>query len=397
MKKSLIIAGAVIIALIVVLIVFLSEPTGGPGELSREDQIDRQTNDPTQEYVEQDGQLVDGTDVAVSYEQVLEDYRRWAQYPPDSRPLKANYFDQIEHHWIPLPAKVMPIIGPDGKPAEGKHACLLQPLNHTVTEGQVMEITLRCAPNAEGAPGVPVEIKEIKLVRYFGEKEWQTPTPEIEPGTKDNDYTYKLTYRPRQEDWGDMDLSVDFKVPAEKVDFTHTLKTHFFSSPVAPAQFRGVAGERIDEDGLVIIVEVAARYAGRYTIEANLFNEDGPVAISRTDARLTAGPQNIEIKFFGKVFHDQNAPGPYKVVGLRGHQDTAPLDPADLKRSPEEVEKILAKLESTEPHRRQIPVWEGDYQTEPYKLDVFSGGEWDSPEKRERLAELQELAELAEE
>jgi hypothetical protein len=395
LNKSLIIAGVAIIALVIALFFILSEPTGGPGELSREDEIDRQTSDPTREYIEQDGELVDGTDTAVSYEQVLEDYRRWAQYPPNSRPLKANYFDQIEHHWIPLEPKVMPIVGADGKLVEGKHSCLLQPLNHTVTEGQVMEVTLRCAPPAEGAPGVPLEIQNIKLVRYFNEKEWQVPTPEVTEGTKENDYTYKLTYRPRAEDWGDMDLVVDFKVPSEKNDFTHTLKGYFFSSPVAPAQFRGIAGERIDDDGLVIIAEVAVRFPGRYTIEANLFNDDGPVGVSRTDVRLKAGPQNVEIKFFGKVFHDQNAPGPYKVVGLRGSQDTTPLDPVDLNKSPEEVEKLLAKLESTEPQRRQIPTWEGDYRTEPYKLDVFSGGEWDSPEKRERLEELRELAELA--
>ena len=391
MKKSLIVAGVVIVALIVALVVFLSDSGGGSG-LSRNDEIDRQMKDPTGEYIDQGGQMVDGADAAVSYEQVLEDYRRWAQYPPNSRPLKANYFDQIEHHWIPQQPTVMPVVGPDGKVYEGQHACLLQPMNHTVTEGHIMEVTLQCRTTQEGGPAVPVEIKTIKLVRYFNEKEWQVPTPEVTPGSQANEFTYTLKYQPRQEDWGDMSLSVDFVVPAEKEKFTHTLKTHFFSSPVAPAQFRGVAGERIDNGSLIITVEVNARFAGRYTIEANLFNDEGPVAIARTDARLAAGPQNVDLQFFGKIFHDQNAPGPYKLVGLRGQQDTAPLDPEDLNKSPEEVEKLLAKLESTEPHRRQIPTWDGTYSTEPYKLDVFSGAEYDSPAKRERIEELRALA-----
>ena len=141
-----------------------------------------------------------------------------------------------------------------------------------------------------------------------------------------------------------------------------------------------------------MIVEINARFAGRYTIEANLFNDDGPVAFSRTDVRLAAGPQNVELKFFGKIFHDQNAPGPYKLVGLRGQQDTAPLDPEMLNRSPEEVETILEKTVSTEPHRRQIPTWDGTYQTDPYPLETFSNAEWNSEVKRQRLAELQELA-----
>ena len=150
-----------------------------------------------------------------------------------------------------------------------------------------MEVTLQCRTTQEGGPAVPVEIKTIKLVRYFNEKEWQVPTPEVTPGSQANEFTYTLKYQPRQEDWGDMSLSVDFVVPAEKEKFTHTLKTHFFSSPVAPAQFRGVAGERIDNGSLIITVEVNARFAGRYTIEANLFNDEGPVAIARRPVRKT--------------------------------------------------------------------------------------------------------------
>jgi hypothetical protein len=391
LKKSILAFGIVIVALVVVLVVFLSQPSSGP-DLSREDAIDRQTSDPTLEYTQNDDHMVDGASTQVSYEQVLEDYQRWAWYPPNSRPLKANYFDQIEHHWIPLEPKPMPIVGPDDKLIDPKHSCLLQPLNHTVTEGKQMEVTLRCSTLEEGGPGVPIEIKSIKLMRYFGDKSWNTEQPQVEEGNQANDYTYRLIYRPRQDDWGDMELTVAFVVPAEKEEFTHTLKGHFFSSPVAPAHFRGVAGERIDDGSLIITVEVNARFAGRYTIEANLFNDDGPVGISRTDVRLAAGPQNVELKFFGKIFHDQYAPGPYHLVGLRGQQDTAPLDPADLNKSPEEVDRLLAKLESTEPNHRTIPTYEEKYTTEPYKLADFSNAEWDSPIKRERMAELRALA-----
>jgi hypothetical protein len=395
MKKSIIAIGAVIVALVVVLVVFLSQPAGGP-DRAREDAIVRQNSDPTLQYQQSGdgGSMVDGAETEVSYEQVLDDYRHWAQYPPDSRPLKANYTDQIEHHWIPLPPRPMPIIGPDGKAKDPQHACLLQPLNHTVTEGQQMEVTLQCRAMAgDGAgQGAPLEIKNIRLVRYFDEKEYNTEQPRVTEGDKANKFTYRLTYVPRKDDWGDMELTVDFVVPAEKEPFTHTLKAHFFSSPVAPAQFRGVVAERIQDGSLIIVAEVNARFAGRYTIEANLFNEDGPVAVARTDARLKAGPQNVEIQFFGKIFHDQNAPGPYQVVALRGEQDTSPLDPADLNLPPEEVEKMLSTLEATGPQKRTIPTWEGKYTTETYRLEDFSNAEWDSEIKRERMAELKQLA-----
>ena len=137
---------------------------------------------------------------------------------------------------------------------------------------------------------------------------------------------------------------------------------------------------------------MSARFAGRYTIEANLFNEDGPVGTTRKDVRLVAGPQKVELLFFGKIFHDQSAPGPYTVVGLRGEQDTSPLDPADLKRPPQEVAELLDKIQSSGPDRRTIPTWEGNYTTAAYHIEDFSDAEWDSPIKRERLAELSTLA-----
>ncbi len=402
MKKIVILAGAVTTVLLLLLIVFLTNNSAGPG-LADEDEIVRHSTDPTLEYHQagDDASLVDGTGGEVGYAQVLEHYRIWAQYPPDSRPLKASYSDQIEHQWIPLTPQPMPIIAPDGKITQPRHSCLLQPLNHTVTEGQQMQVTLRCQglagsdsanPSADDSPGVSIVVKNFRLVRYFDEKEFNTEQPVVTEGDRANDYTYRFTYVPRKDDWGDMELTVDFALPAENEEFTHTMKAHFFSSPIAPARFRGVVSEQIVDGSLVIVVQMNVRYAGRYTIEANLFNEEGPVGISRTDARLAAGSQTVELQFFGKIFHDQNAPGPYQLVGLRGIQDTGPLDPLDLTKSPEEVNELLAKIESTGPDRRTIPNWEGNYTSGAYRIEDFSNAEWDSPIKRERIARLSLLA-----
>ena len=398
-RNSVIIIAAGAIAVLVFVLVWLLATDSGTGDLSREDAIDRSNRDPTEGYQFGQEGAVDFTQAAVSYEQVLEDYERWSQYPPDSRPLRPEYRDQIEHHWIPLPKQKMPVPDGDGGLKDPTFACRLQPLNHSVTEGQKMEVTLRCSSVAAeqaspgGGPGVPLDVREVKLERFVGDRTFGLPTPEILPGTADNDYTYTFVYNPAANDWGDVQIEANFVIPEEKSNFTHTLKSHFFSSPTAPARFTRVVGERIDDGSLVIVVELNVRFPGRYTIEANLFNEEGPVAHARKDARFSGGgPQRVELEFFGKVMHDQNAPGPYFVRGLRGIQDTDPVDPLELTKSVEEVEKYLAQVKSDAPHRRVIPTFEEEYRTKPYDLSELSNAEWDSPTKRERLSELRELA-----
>ncbi len=388
-KRLYLVIGILLIAAIGAVLFVLF---GGDEEFGREDKIDGRTTDPTREYVLGEDGALDLAQVAVTYEQVLDDYKQWAKYPPDSRPLRAGFIDQIEFHWIPLPPQNMPI--PDGKGGltEPRHACLLQPQTHTVTEGMEMVVTLRCASAGEGGQTVPVDIREIKLIRTLDDKTWQTETPRVEAGTPANKHEYRLLYRPRQDDWGDMSLQVNFAIPGEPGGFVHTLKTHFFSSPTAPARFNGIVAERIEDGSLLVSAELNVRFPGRYTIEANLFNANGPVAYARKDARLGGGTQRVDLEFFGKIFHDQNAEAPYIVRGLRGIQDTDPLDPADLSKPVEEVQKMLATLKTTQPHKRVIPNFEKDYTTQEYRLAEFSNREWDSPIKRERMAELGQLA-----
>ena len=397
MNRTLFVSAGIAAVLVIVLLVVLST-SGGGGDVTREETLDRSTTDPTEGYIVEDGQVVDLTETRVTYEQVIEDYERWSRYPPNSRPLKISHTDQIEHHWIQLPESPMPVPDGEGGLKDPTFQCRLQPLNHTVTEAQTMRVSLRCAviqredAGPQGAPGTPLEIREVRLIRFVGDNTFRTPQPEIQPGTAENDYTYRLDYRPRRDDWGDMQIEADFVIPAEKSGFTHTLKGHFFSSPTAPAEFSAISGERLENGSLVITAQLNVRLPGRYTIEANLFNADGPVAYARTDERFGGGPQQVELTFFGKIFHDEQAEGPYTLRGLRGIQDTDPVELEMLTRSVEEVEAYLKTVRSDTPHRRVIPGFEEEYETRPYVLNDFASAPWDAPEKQERLAELRELA-----
>jgi hypothetical protein len=117
-----------------------------------------------------------------------------------------------------------------------------------------------------------------------------------------------------------------------------------------------------------------------------------PVAHSRTDVKLGGGTQWVELLFFGKILRDRRLPGPYKLAGLRGQQMNLPINPDDLNLPPDQVDKILAGTQQVEPIKRGILPWIGEYKTENYQLNQFSDAEYDSDFKRERIAELQKLA-----
>lgn len=392
-KTLLIIAGAALIAgLIVALFVLTGD---SPDDLARQDRLDQSFEDPSGGILGgPGGGLPPGSEVEVSFEQVLEDYQRWAAFPPNSRPLRPNYEDVLEHHWIRLPYRPMPTVGDDGKVQEAEHTCRLQPQTRAVTEGEEMVIQLHCV-ELESKEPVDVNIESFSLLRYVDDQEFGTVTPELVEGDQANDYRYRFIIRPRRQDWGDMEFKTKFTIPAEDAGFVHEQVVHFFSSPVAPAEFTGVKGEEIRDGSLVLTIGLNVKMPGRYTIEGNLMAEEGPVAHARTDVRFeNAGPGEAELEFFGKIFHERGYDGPYILSGLRGEQDTSALDPRDLEGDPDAVNRMLENLRTTEPNKRVIPTYEEEYKTRPYELKEFSDEEWDSEIKRQRIRELQELAEI---
>lgn len=385
-KKLLYLAGIVIAVTLALFWVF----SGSSGKKSGSiEEVSRKRlsgfDDPTMELTE----LAKNADVP--FAKVLADFREWAQYPPDSRPLTPADTDQIHHEKIELPMMPMPI-AEEGKLKEAVHACVLQAETHTVYEDQTHETQLKCQ-NINTGKFVLADIKAVKLTRTAGVATFNAPPPDIVKNDAKNPVYISFLFKPRQSDWGDMELTVDFSLPDEKTTHLHRLKTHFFSTPQAPAKFTGKFQERLEKGSLIIQAELQVRLAGSYRIEANLLADNGdPVAHARTDVRLGGGTQWVELLFFGKIFRDRRIPGPYKLAGLRGQQMNLPINPDDLTLPPEQVEKILATTQQTEPIKRGIIPWIGEYRTEAYQLNQFSDAEYDSEFKRQRIAELERLA-----
>ena len=319
----------------------------------------------------------------------------------------------LEYHWIDIPARPMLITKDDGSVKNTGVECRLQPQQSNITQGESMIAVLYCQ-NAEKERMNSIRIRSYTLTHSMDDRHREITTERISVNDEgkqgderagDGFHTFQFT--PAENDWGDMVLKTEFEIDGRPADEIHSMSTHFFSTPTAPAKFTGNFREGIRDGSLIISVEMLVESAGRYTIEGNLFKADPqiaaqteaigtetdevPVGYARADARLGRGLQWVELTYFGKVLHDQNQPGPYVLRGVRGIQDTGPVDPDRLDGTPEEVEKYLSSLHQDAPDRRQLPYWTGRYVTQPYDLSEFSRAEYDSPAKRERIATIEGL------
>ena len=331
--------------------------------------------------------IVAGVDPA----RVLADYKKWAVYPPNSRPLEEGHVDVLRHREVPLTYQAMPVVK-DGRLQKSDYSCRLQPERHTVTEGEVMRVMLSCMKTGVDAY-VPLRIDGSRLKARAGVREFTPVQPTVNDSGLNGDDTagdhvHTFEFRPRRSDWARMSLDVRFAIEGDPTLATHNLSASFFSSPVAPARFLSIKQDEIREGSLIVTTELDVREPGKYTVEANLFAGEEPVAYARAEHTLHNGKQTVELSFYGKIFHDRGHAGPYTLKGLRGSLNTNVIQPEMLAGDPAEVERFLSNVREDRPKRKIMPYFNGTYNTAKYPLDVFTTAEYDSPEKRERIARL---------
>ena len=383
-RKLYALLGLVLVVLAAaVLVLLLGGNDRGPGRVDRAPV----TTDPTQ------GQSTGGSEERIPPEEVLIHYRKWAAFPPNSRPLLPGHTDVLNYRQVYLPAQGMPAVV-DGAARKSDYSCRLQPREHTVYEGGTMRVLFYCV---SGKERVPVLIRGFELTRRLLEEGVKTQGMTLAaPGTDEareaGVHAHVFLFKPQVRDWGTLFLSVKFSIPTDALRAEYELKTSFFSSPVAPARFTGQFEEDLRDGSLLIKAQVTVRTPGRYTIEANLMAEERPVGFARTDVRFsTRGLHWVELDYFGKIFHDRGLDGPYRLVGLRGLRHNTAIDPDRLSGNAQEVEKYIQSARTTEPERQYIPPFEKEHLTRPYRVRDFDDREYDSPLKRDRIRLIERL------
>ncbi|TGL58438.1 hypothetical protein [Leptospira sarikeiensis] len=328
-------------------------------------------------------------------ESIVSDYRSWAEFPPDSRPLSRADIDVLEYRKVRVSPQIMPVRS-GGIFKDSGFLCALEPEYHSLVEGENMRIFLYCFRAGNGAKE-RLDLKSVRLEARAGAKK-----SNIDIGLgNDNglsgddiagDGRYTFLFRPRQEDWADMNITTNFKIHSDANSTEYSLSAGFFSSPVSPAKFVSKKfDDKLKDGSLQIFTEMDVKESGEYTIQANLYGAGEPIGTSRKEIYLKQGRQTISLEFFGRLFWRSRQSGPYTIKDLRAQLNTDVIQPDSLTGSPEEVESFLAKVKDDRPKRKLVPYSQDEFTTKAYRLEEFAEKEYDSPDKRKRIADLENL------
>ena len=150
-----------------------------------------------------------------------------------------------------------------------------------------------------------------------------------------------------------------------------SLDFFFTAEKRIPAVFTGRVFDRLHDGDLVFDVEVDVKSPGAYRIDGSLFDNSGlPFGWARFEGSLTAGSHLVSLRYYGLLFHDAQATGPYTLTNLHG----ARLRPGDT------------------PHKEDMPELTDEYMTaSTYELNSFRTEVNTSP-RRQKMIEMYEDA-----
>ncbi len=406
-KNAMILAmGALLAALIVVIVYTL----GGDGSDSdgNDDYISSH-EDPTKPRPGRAGKAGGPAPGASTAAIQLERYRKWALYPPHSRPLHAGMVDLIQPYKVTRRAQVVYISGgkgckrgPDGRvtcetpPRASDIRCALQPESNNSFGTADFRVELRCfRPHDGGEKLLPVEIeKAVMRLRVLGK-----PRPTLPPiargdtGTngdrKAKDLIYTFLIRPTSKDWGALDLTVHLTVEGLK----HVIRADWFSTPHQVAEIRGNMHDYRRGGHLWLDVPVNVRKAGYFVFRANLSESEGDknfIASAEWSGKLKSGAQTIRFQFFGKILRDKNPETPFRVSMIRGRRLNEPVTPDMVLEASRGGKPLPEDVKYTEPQIEFIKPGP-EHLTEKYEITDFSAEEWKSADKDNRIKFLRQL------
>lgn len=335
---------------------------------------------------------VDGSGDGVSPVFLLEQYKEWSQYPPNSRPL-SNYNYDLTQPFFVQESPIVMVDTPTSKEGNN-YKCHLQPKSWAVIgPGSEMIIRLECR-DANNKP-TPIKIDDVRVFREFDGQRVSTVKADYNDDGRDGDETAKdniitFNWRPMKQDWGQMMLEADIQYGGGK---KATVTSSFFSSPGKPAEVGNIFRDTIFEGSLVVHATINVYTPGNYVIEANLkeANDGNFIGYSMFNGYLKSGTQEVELLFFGKVLYDKGYDGPYLVTDVRGHRVNLAIDPSWHEQGEEGLKKMLA-AKTTEPDKELIIPYRDEFKTKTYKTSQFSKSPFNSADKENRIKELEALA-----
>lgn len=346
-----------------------------------------------------------------SREALVTHYQYYFRYPHSSRPLNEDMTDVTS----PFQMRTSPVpVFPKGqKDSTGRpqYSYQFHAPKFSIAGDQSFIAWLKVdnasnwSTGRESAPerGSPVEpqiisakiLSDIKTGRVeIGTARYNDAGTDGDERAKDGIYTF--SWKPAEKSrisWGELTLHVTFKVGDQEIE--HDLA--FSCTPRVPALFTGLITEELRDGSLIIKPEVSVLEPGYYIFEANLYHKETqkPTHFVNRKINLPAGTRDIELLFFGKIFHDKELAGKFVMKDLRGFRHNMPVNPDDILDF-KTVRKTglsedRAKEKMNEPlHQFMVP-YEKEYVTAEYDIDKFSSKEYEGEDKRLTFEGLERL------
>lgn len=403
-KNTFVIIGVAVAAIFaVILFVLVQGDDTGPGA---EDPDITATTDPT---------LPDDQSVTVeeSFDprETLKRYKKWAQYPPYSRPLHEGQVDLLDPYNAERPPIRVISKRAEGcvKNEDGTMKCEKEPEfsdikcemtpERSISIGKSdFKVTLSCTQAKSGQKPELKKITDIttKFYRKF-DRQITHSLPPIAAGddgnngdAKANDNVYTILVRPTSKDWGWVFVEANFKVDG----LDQVQRCNWFSTPYTVAEFQEGISDRLGDGSLVVSVPVNIRKAGYYNFQANLQEAGGEkkfVASASKGQRFETGQHTVDLVFFGKIIRDKKIDGPYIVREIRGRRDNSPVPP-DMLQNALQTGQTIPPQEHKEPLYEYLEPLASDYTTGSYRAEDFSDREWESDQKERRIQFLNRVA-----
>lgn len=299
--------------------------------------------------------------------QALDDYRRFAAYPHWSRPHDEGTRYLIE--WNKPVISDLPMSDLPGHETMYRFGAD----RHHVTFGEPLSTWIEVWRLGDETRRLPVTVHAAYVMALSGPKQGRViPLVYRDDGMNGDEVAGDLRYTnrfvPSEHEEMRQSMQVQIVADVEAGDMRKPIIRDFTCAPRPTIEIVGVS-DSIKEGSLAVTLDVQVYEAGTYTFLANVYSGDGEAAISYSDVSYTleAGRGKVDLRFFGKIFHDKGVDGPYLVKDFRG----------------------LLNLWGEEEN-----IWWSDprsHQTKPYKRTDFSPDEWDSEEKREKIKAFEDL------
>ena len=287
----------------------------------------------------------------------LEAYKKVAVYPWWSRPLDEG--TKVLLDWNKPVVSELPM---DETPGEETVYHFAADRAH-VTYGDAITSWIEVWKTGDSSKRVPATISEAWVMSTSGGRLAKLDYADA------GGYVYKNTFVPSDVPAMKTAQQVFLQAIVESGKGRRLVVREFTYAPRTVAEIVGVS-DSIKQGSLAVTLDVQIYEKGLYSFQGNCVSQDEktPIAYSDKSYPLDVGRQQVDLVFFGKIFHDLGVAGPYHIRDIRGFR---------LFIDGEEM-----NITFTYPQT---------YTTKPYKLSDLSPKDWDADEKRQKIAAFEQL------